>query len=388
MSRLRVLMVSAFPRGLVRGGIEAAALQLVDALGARDDVELHVAALHPSVTRGFDETRGAAWLHWLPRWQRFSTLHMLTLAAAQVSQLERRLRPDVLHAQGPTPLSVAGLFSRSPFVLTVHGLEMLSPGAQHLRAFSGPTGSLRRRLAAFAMDLSVKRSDGIILISPYVKQLLGTRLASKAHIAIDNPVAEAFFDTPPAVGGGCLLGVGNLSELKNQLLLVRAFARVASGSPTWRLVLAGPPADRHYQARVEALVGELGLVDQIHLQGEASPSEVLDLYAHADAVLLGSVQETAPLAIAQAMAAARPVVATDVGGVRWMVQDLITGFIVPSEDEAAMAEALGTLIANPARRQHMGESARALALERFRPRQVAEKTTAFYRQVVEIACAS
>jgi glycosyltransferase involved in cell wall biosynthesis len=381
-------MVSAFPRGRVRGGVEAAALQLVDALSARDDVELHVAALHPSVTRGFEEARGAAWLHWLPRWPRFSTLHMLTLAAAQVIQLERRLRPDVLHAQGPTPLSVAGLFSRRPFVLTVHGLEMLSPGAWRLRAFSGPAGALRRRLAAIATNLSLRRSDGVILISPYVERVLGDRLASKAHVEIDNPVAEAFFAIPSAVGGDCLLSVGNLSELKNQGLLVRAFARVASSHPTWRLILAGPSADRRYQAGVEMLVSELGLSDQIHLRGEASPLEVLELYARADAVLLGSVQETAPLAVAQAMAAARPVAATDVGGVQWMVQDRVTGFIVPSQDEVAMAEALGTLIADPTRRQLMGDCARAIALERFRPRQVAEKTTAFYRRIVETACTS
>jgi glycosyltransferase involved in cell wall biosynthesis len=388
--KLRVLMATAYPRHTVRGGVEAAAHQLVSALAQRDDLEVHVAAFHPTVSRPFDEVCDGIHLHWVRRWRRLSTFQLLTVGALQLLMLERHVQPDVLHAQGPTPFGVSARFSRRPLVLTVHGLEMLSTRMRRARVFSGPVGVLRRRLAGLAMDLSVERCDAVVSISPYVEQFLGDRLADKPRAAIANPVAPAFFDVPQASNarGGCLLSVGNLSETKNQLLLVRAFAAVASNFPTWRLVLVGPTTDHGYRARVEKLITSLGLSGRVQLSGETSPDDVVELYARADVVLSGSIQETAPLAVAQAMAAARPVVATDVGGLRWMVEDRVTGFIVPSDGDAAMASALRTLLGDAQQRQDMGQAARRVALERFHPRQIAEQTADFYRQVVGNACAS
>jgi glycosyltransferase involved in cell wall biosynthesis len=304
--------------------------------------------------------------------------------------LERRVQPHLLHAQGPTPFGVSARFSRRPLVLTVHGLEMLSTRMQRARGFSGPVGVLRRRLAGLAMDLSVERCDAVVSISPYVEQFLGDRLADKPRAAIANPVAPAFFDVPPPPNaqGGCILSVGNLSETKNQLLLVRAFGAVANDFPTSRLLLVGPATDRGYEARVQALIAALALNGRVELPGETSPDAVVRLYARADVVLSGSIQETAPLAVAQAMAAGRPVVATDVGGLRWMVEDGVTGFVVPSDADAAMASGLRTLLGDADRRLRMGQAARRIAVERFHPRQIATQTAAFYRQVVENVCAS
>jgi glycosyltransferase involved in cell wall biosynthesis len=383
-------MATAYPRHTVRGGVEAAAHQLVSALAQRDDVEVHVAAFHPTVGQPFDEMRDGIHLHWLRRWRRLSTFQLLTVGALQLLVLERRVQPDLLHAQGPTPFGVSARFSHRPLVLTVHGLEMLSTRMRRARVFSGPTGVLRRSLAGLAMDLSVERCDAVVSISPYVEQFLADRLANKPRAAIANPVAPAFFEAPqpPNERGGCLVSVGNLSETKNQLLLVRAFAMVANDFPAWQLMLVGPTTDRRYTARVAALIASLGLSGRVQLAGETSPADVVELYSRADVVLSGSIQETAPLAVAQAMAAARPVVATDVGGLRWMVEDGVTGFVVPSDADSAMASALRTLLSDAAQRQRMGQAARTIALERFHPRQIASQTAAFYRQVMENVCAS
>src|SRR5438874_1622101 len=119
-------MATAYPRHAVRGGVEAAAQQLVAALAERDDVEVHVAAFHPTVGRPVSVVCDGIHLHWLPRWRRLSTFQSLTVAAVQLLVLERRVQPHLLHAQGPTPFGVSARFSRRPLVLTVHGLEMLS----------------------------------------------------------------------------------------------------------------------------------------------------------------------------------------------------------------------------------------------------------------------
>src|SRR5690349_15743105 len=112
MSRLRILLATVYPRQVVRGGVEAAAAQLVGALERRDDVEVHVAALHHAISRPHTVREGGVYLHWLPRARRLSTLQMLTGSAAQLAILERRIRPDVLHAQGATPLGISARSSR------------------------------------------------------------------------------------------------------------------------------------------------------------------------------------------------------------------------------------------------------------------------------------
>jgi glycosyltransferase involved in cell wall biosynthesis len=257
-----------------------------------------------------------------------------------------------------------------------------SPTTPTLRTFAGPLGRIRRRTATLVMDLQLRRATATICISPYVGHLLGPRLAQTHIVRIDNPVDPVFFDLPPAPGGATILSVATIGEIKNQLLLVRAFGQLSQRYPAARLVLAGPTADAAYQARVETLIGSLGLGGRVHLVGQAAPDTLQRLYIQADILALSSIQETAPLAVAQAMAAGRPVVATDVGGLRWLVDDQRTGLLVPSQDTDRLARALAALLDDPDRRRAMGQRARAVARDRFHPAQVAAQTLDVYQHVI------
>ena len=81
--------------------------------------------------------------------------------------------------------------------------------------------------------------------------------------------------------------------------------------------------------------------------------------------MLSSRSEGAPFSILEAMAAGLPVVATDVGGVRELVADGETGLLVPAGDPARLAEALRSLLADPALRRRLGAAGHARARERF-----------------------
>jgi glycosyltransferase involved in cell wall biosynthesis len=99
-------------------------------------------------------------------------------------------------------------------------------------------------------------------------------------------------------------------------------------------------------------------------------------------VALASEQETAPVSIAEAMAAGRPVVTTDVGGCAAMVPHGVTGWVVPPRDPAALADALIALLADPAACAAMGQAGRAAAEARFRLAPVVEATVGVYLQVL------
>ena len=106
-------------------------------------------------------------------------------------------------------------------------------------------------------------------------------------------------------------------------------------------------------------------------------------FAACDLALLASEQETAPVTIAEALAAGRAVVTTDVGGCAAMVEDGVSGRVVPPGAAAALAAATLELLADPERLRRMGVAARAAAERRFRLDAVIEATTEVYRAVLD-----
>ena len=128
---------------------------------------------------------------------------------------------------------------------------------------------------------------------------------------------------------------------------------------------------------------DLGVAGKVTFTGALPPDAIKAHLAAADIVLLASEQETAPVTIAEAMAAGRPVVATDVGGCAAMVADGATGRIVPPKDPRALAAAVTDLLADPARCAALGQAGRAAAEARFRLSAVIDATTAVYRRVLE-----
>ena len=102
----------------------------------------------------------------------------------------------------------------------------------------------------------------------------------------------------------------------------------------------------------------------------------LDLYVSA------SHKEGLPLSLVEAMCAGLAVVATDVPGHRDVVVHGKTGLLVPPDDSAALADAIGSLISDPARRRAMGEAGRLRALEEFGIRLMVDATAAIYRRAL------
>ncbi|HKW12869.1 MAG TPA: glycosyltransferase, partial [Candidatus Krumholzibacteria bacterium] len=114
---------------------------------------------------------------------------------------------------------------------------------------------------------------------------------------------------------------------------------------------------------LEKRVAERGLSAAVHFAG--ARSNVRDYLAAMDVFVLSSVTEGLAMTLLEAMAAARPIVATCVGGNAEVVEDGVTGRLVPASDPAALAAALAALLAEPALAQRMGEAGHTRAIERF-----------------------
>lgn len=152
------------------------------------------------------------------------------------------------------------------------------------------------------------------------------------------------------------LTVARLFPEKEHALLISAFADVVRVLPTARLLIAGDGPERD---AIERHIASRGLTKHVDLLGDRR--DVARLLRAADVFVLSSRSEGLPLAILEAMAAERPVVATAVGEVPSVIRDGINGRLVPSGDRDALAQAMVELLENAASAAAMGQRARRTA---------------------------
>jgi glycosyltransferase involved in cell wall biosynthesis len=188
---------------------------------------------------------------------------------------------------------------------------------------------------------------------------------SAEHGDRDTARAEVGFAPQDLV----LVSVGNLNPQKGHEHLLRAAALARHTRPEIKVLVAGAPHPTHrgYEAGLHRLAGELDLEVGKDVVFAGALSDVRPALAAADVFVLASVprSEGAPTAIGEAMMMELPVVATDVGAVREMVEDGRTGFVVPPLDAQALAGAILRIRGDHDAWASFGTRGRVRAIERF-----------------------
>jgi N-acetyl-alpha-D-glucosaminyl L-malate synthase BshA len=312
-----------------------------------------------------------------------STIAMATALAAFIDRAER----PVIHVHYALPWAVSAWLARqmatrrAGVVVTLHGTDVTGVG-------SDPA-------YARALHHAVAAADAVTTPS---QALLDTDFAARGMHGARTTVVPNFVDTErfrPAAAGermairGALTGhadelpwvlhLSNLRPVKAPETLAAAAALVARERPC-RIVLAGDGPERG--AVVSILRGH-GLGDRLIETGSVERPE-LWLRA-ADVLLLPSRQESFGLAALEAMSSGLPVVASDVGGLRELVEHGATGLLCPVGDVRAFAEATGRVISDPALTATLGAAARHRATTCFGREVAVDRYLDVYHQALENA---
>jgi glycosyltransferase involved in cell wall biosynthesis len=173
------------------------------------------------------------------------------------------------------------------------------------------------------------------------------------------------------------LSAGRLVPAKDYSNLLLAFAQVHSAAPETQLWIAGDGYAQYSEAlRIQA--AQLGLEQAVHWLG--ARRDIPALLDAADGFVLGSAWEGMPLAIAEAMAMEKPVVATRVGGVGELLDQC--GLAVPPRDSNALARAMLSILNTPeTARRFLGRSARQRIIDHFNIERKADEWEALYRDI-------
>jgi glycosyltransferase involved in cell wall biosynthesis len=252
---------------------------------------------------------------------------------------------EVVHAHQYTPFFYAALaklqlVGRPRVILTEHG-----------RHFPDIVSGRRRSLNTWALSRLADRINAVCGFSAGALASHDGFPRNRIEI-IPNGVEPGDFVpalTPDAARraaklperGPLIVSIARFHPVKDQATLVRGFARALAQVPDARLILAG---DGPLKPELERLAGELGVADRVHFLGIRS--DVPLLLQAADIFCLTSLSEAASLTVLEAMAAARPIVLTDVGGNSELVRDGREGLLVPRGDAAAVGAAIVRLLSD------------------------------------------
>ena len=283
--------------------------------------------------------------------------------AAVLDRMARGRQPDAIHANYWLSGVVGHALKHElgvPLVSTFHTLARVKEDGDE-----DPARRVRSELDVMGCSDAVLASSTV-----EVAQIGGHYGVGPSRIQVVAPgVDHAFFSPghrPQARralgldrGGPMLLFVGRIQPLKGADVAVRTLAAL-QGFPESFLVVVGGPSGIHGQtemARLRGLVGELGLTGRVRFVAP-QPHELLSTYYRAaDVCLVPSRSESFGLVALEAAACGTPVVAAAVGGLRTLVDQDRTGFLVHGRDPAAFAAATHHVLADPSRADDMSRRA-------------------------------
>jgi glycosyltransferase involved in cell wall biosynthesis len=370
----RIAFVSEYPASprFVVGGVQAAVRQLAVEMAARG-LDVHAVSTELDRSEPLDEVLEGVHVHRRTGRRRFGNVTMGRRERRDTAETLRRIAPDVVHAHVLGPPALGAMASGCAWVATAHGMQ-----EAEARSLEGWVNRVRSSSRIRMERMSLRGLRHLIVISPYVLEYFGDLLRDVRVHPIENPVAEPFFRAEAVRDPGVILFTGRLIPRKDVATLLRAVSSLRSQGLRPRLRLAGDDGGSGHGRDLRDLAGELDLGDAVEFLGSLAPEEVRSELGRAGIWVQSSRQETASIALMEAMATGAPVLATDVGGTRHMVDHGRTGLLVPPSDPAGLAAALARFLREPAQAERMGRAARAEAVSRFRVSSVVDRTLAVY----------
>lgn len=300
-----------------------------------------------------------------------------TLAAA------RDHGADVVHAHwaiptGPAAVSAARRLGL-PSVITMHGGDVYVNPEQ---GYDFPT----RWYVRPALRWTLRKAGALTAITEDCRQhaLRAGAPDQSMHLVFNGTDLRRFSPAPagsevdPRFGPNMIFACRQLFPRKGIRFLIEAAAQLKPRFPDLKVVVAGDGFER---PELVALAERLGIARDVTFLGWVANSELPPYYRAAAVSVIPSLEEGFGIPAAEAMGCETPVVASDAGGLPEVVEHGVTGLIVPRGDSTALAEAIGSLLADPMRRIRMGRAGRERALRLFDWDRSAEQFEQIYARI-------
>ncbi len=272
--------------------------------------------------------------------------------------------------------SIIGFLLRIPVITTLHN----EPNSYKRRRVD------RRLLAKFTAK---RTTSHLVTVSKYIQELFMEfwDIPEEKITCVYNGIdLDVFLNIPEmneavkSEPGYTVVNIASLSAQKAQNILLDAARLVISELPQTRFLIVGQGELKDFLIEK---AHSLGITDNIIFTGIRR--DIPDILAQSHLFVLSSLWEGLPLAAIEAMAAARAVVVTNVGGIRELVTADVHGLVVEPGDVEGLSNAILTLLKNEEMRANLGQSARELVLNSFSIQSAANQYQTLYRKVLVLS---
>lgn len=321
---------------------------------------------------------------WLGRFARVAVMaHYMEAQHRAIIAEARESGVDVIHAHWAIPTGPAAVMAARkldvPSVITMHGGDVYVNPEQ---GYDFPT----RWYVRPALRWTLRHAGALTAITEDCRQHALRAGAPAEHIRLvfNGTDLRRFSPSDNGTRGNLPYGehmifaCRQLFPRKGIRFLLEAAAQLKPQFPDLKVVLAGDGFERPELVR---LADQLGIAADVTFLGWVPNTDLPPYYRAAAVSVIPSLEEGFGIPAAEAMGCEVPVVASDAGGLPEVVENGVTGLVVPRGDADALARAIQTLLTDPKRRREMGQAGRARALRLFDWDRSAEQFEQLYREV-------
>lgn len=322
--------------------------------------------------------------------RRPTLIYWENLYAINVSKVVKKYNIDLIHAHFAYPEGLVGLLTkretRKPLIVTLHGYDILVEpsvgyGIRLMKKYDAIVRAVLKDAdrvivasrAAYGEAARLCHSDKIVLIPNGVDTIRFNPELDGSVIREKCGIEDAFV----------VFTVRHHEPQYGIEYLIRAIPHVTHRRNDVVFVIGGNGTLRKYH---EHLAYELGVKNHTIFTGRIPRNDLPLFYAASDVVVIPSLQEAWGLVCTEAMACGKPVIGSDVGGLRDQIIDSFNGFLVPPKDSRAIAEKILYLIENPDKAKKLGFNGRKLVVERFSIEKRIDKLVELYEEVLKGSC--
>jgi glycogen(starch) synthase len=328
------------------GGIEVLAARLVEAMHLRGHDVVVVTSNTNVNAPERDEYQGVP-IHRFPFWDALAdrTLRSYVAVRSDLVGLLRDFRPDLVHMACIGPGTI----------FQTHAARATS--APMLLTFQQVTSSFETPGTARLLRDTLRNVSWVVFCSAAVRSEVRGKVPEvhfRSSVILNGVIPPSLEPGPLLLNPPRILCVARLAPEKGLDLALKAFASLGKRISCVELVIAG---DGPLRGELEDLARTLGVRERVTFRGWVAPDAVWSELAQATLVLMPSREESFGLVALEAALAARPVVATRVGGLQELIQHGSTGLLVCPEDPEAIANAISHLLDCPELMARMGRAA-------------------------------
>lgn len=382
MTNLNILLIASIPFHFenVKGGVESAVVNLITGFVLVKNIQVHVLSIRPDIKQPIEVVySNNITIYYFPYGKINNPLIEYAGNSRRiVTQMVKRINPDLIHYQciDPGLMSVNTKFFYK-LVATQHGIISEEKKYQ--------TGIYKKSfflIKSFFEAYYLQKIQNIVLISEYNKKIISEMLKTRVRTKlIRNAVNKDFFSIPIKKDvGNKLYFVGTITKLKNVHFLLETMARLNGQGYYFTLDIIGDYQSDEYKKIIEGLISKHQMENQVCFHGRQPQSKIIEIITDLDIFILPSQQESLPVSIAEAMAAGKIVLASNVGGINEMFDDTISGFLF--NKNTFELEGLLKNVLNNYQMIPVAKNAREKAIIQFHPDSIAKKTADFYKELL------